>query len=354
MFLPPRCPYRSCRQHARPEPAFFRRHGCYTPRCRPMPVPRFRCKTCRRTFSRQTFRMDFRDHRPHLNPQLMMLLSSGLGLRQSARLLQLSRRCAELKARKLGRHLRRFNLNLRGPLREGAKLQFDELETYEGRRNTRPLSVPVLIEAESRYIIWAEAAPIRPRGKMTPARRAAIAAEELRFGPRKDLSRRSCKRTLKRGADLARNLTCVNLATDEKTTYPTLAAQAFGTSRLAHSQSSSVLPRNVRNPLFSINHTEAMARDLMGRLRRESWLVSKQRRFLDIALQVHMAYRNYVRRRTNRDDQSSAQRLGFAPRRMSPQELLSWRQDGGELSIHPLSQNGECVRDWRAAERSAA
>ena len=43
-------------------------------------------------------------------------------------------------------------------------------------------------------------------------------------------------------------------------------------------------------------------RDLMGRLRRESWLVSKKRRYLDLGLQVHMAYRNLVRKRFNHDD----------------------------------------------------
>ena len=101
------------------------------------------------------------------------------------------------------RHLRRLNLNLRGDLPTGSILHFDELETYEGRRNTRPLSVPVLIERQSRYLIWAEAAPIRPRGKMTEARKRAIREDELRFGRRHDLSVRSVRRTLRRGADLA-------------------------------------------------------------------------------------------------------------------------------------------------------
>lgn len=84
-----------------------------------------------------------------------------------------------------------------------------------------------------------------------------------------------------------------------------------------------------------------MARDLMGRLRRRSWLVSKEPRYLDLALQVFMAYRNYVRRRFNRDRASPAQMLGFVGRRMTWHELLSWRQDWGtELSIPPLAGAG--------------
>ena len=76
MFQPPRCPNRACAAHARPDPGFCIRHGSYSPACRSAPVPRFRCKSCRRTFSRQTFRMDFADHRPDLNARLFTLPDS--------------------------------------------------------------------------------------------------------------------------------------------------------------------------------------------------------------------------------------------------------------------------------------
>lgn len=354
MFRPPRCPYRDCPEHRRPRVDFHRLHGSYRVKCRAHPVPRFRCTTCARTFSRQTFRMDHRDHRPDLNARLLRVLASGIGLRQAARHLGLTRRCTELKFRKLARHLRRLNLNLQGALPEGAVLQLDELETYEGRRNTRPLSVPVLIERESRFIVWAEAAPIRPRGKMTKSRLEAIADDERRFGRRKDLSQRSVRRTLERGAVLSRHLPFVVLSTDEKTTYRPLAEQAFGRERLVHLQTSSKLARTTWNPLFAINSTEAMARDLLGRLRRESWLVSKARRYLDLGLQLFMAYRNLVRRRFNDDEQSAAQRLGFVTRRLSWGETLSWRQDWGRRSLHPLSRGRRGVGEGLARGRLAA
>jgi len=337
MFTPPRCPNWRCSQHRLPTPRFFSRHGHYLARCRPRPIPRFLCRACRRTFSRQTFRADYRDHRPDLNPLLLRSIASGVGLRQSARNLHLSPRCTELKFRKLARHLRRLNLNLRGNLPAGSSFQLDELETYEACRNTRPLSIPVLIETSSRFVIWAEAATIRPRGRMSPARERAIQRDLKRHGFRRDLSRRGLGRTLRRGADLAGDLERVQLDTDCKSSYPGLAREAFGSKRLIHSTTSSKLPRTIANPLFPINQTEALARDLMGRLRRESWLVSKKRRFLDLALQVFMAYRNYVRRRFNRDKASPAQMLGFVPRRMAEGELLTWRQDWGRDSIHPLA-----------------
>jgi len=343
MFQPPCCPYRGCPRHRNPVLGFFRPHGSYHPKCRPRPVPRFRCRTCGRTFSRQTFRADYRDHRPHLNIPLFLSLASGTGLRQTSRNLGLSLRCTELKFRKIARHLRRLNINLRTPLPEGSVLQFDELETYETRRNTRPLSVPLLIERESRFIVWAESAPIRPRGKMTKARRRAILEDEQRFGPRKDLSARSVARTLDRGADLVSNLDRVVLESDEKASYPAHARRAFGATRLEHRTTNSRLARGTFNPLFPINHTEAMLRDLTGRLRRESWLVSKKRRYLDLGMQLWIAYRNLVRRRFNPDRKSPAQLLGFVKRRLTCGEALSWRQDWGRDSIHPLGRRGESI-----------
>ena len=62
--------------------------------------------------------MDYRDHRPDRNPLVFLLLGSGIGLRQTARIADLSPRATELKFRKIARHLRRLNLNLRGPWRE--------------------------------------------------------------------------------------------------------------------------------------------------------------------------------------------------------------------------------------------
>ena len=348
MFQPPRCPFRHCPRHLDPRSGFFARHGSYKPLCRPHTVPRFRCRTCARTFSRQTFRMDYRDHRPSLNAPLFRLIASGVGLRQSSRLLGLSLRCTELKFRKIARHLRRLDLNLRRSLPAWTSLQFDELETYEGRRNTRPLSVPILIEQQTRYVIWSEAAPIRPHGRMSEARKEAVRQDELRYGQRKDLSARSVERTLRRGVDLAQDLFSVELHTDEKSTYPAVARRLFGRQRLRHYRTNSRVPRTVWNPLFPINHTEAMARDLLGRLRRESWLVSKKRRYLDLGLALWACWRNYVRRRFNRDEASPAQMLGFVDRRLTETELLSWRQDWGKRSLHPIGRASRSIDQGEA------
>jgi hypothetical protein len=293
--------------------------------------------------------MDYRDHRPDLNAKLVELLASGVGLRQSSRLLGLSRHCLELKFRKIARHLRRLNLNLQGQLPAGSILQLDELETFEEMRALRPVTVPIVIDKRSRFIVWAESAPIPARHRKTKHGRRR--SEELaRFGRRRDGSRRACRRTLGRAEALCRDLQTIEIETDEKRSYPALIRKVFGDERrILHGKTKSTRQRDVSNPLFAINQTEALSRDLMGRLRRQSWLVSKKRRYLDLGLALFTAWRNLVRRRFNHDWQSPAQVLGFVPRRLSEEELCSWRQDWGRRSIHPLTWNAESIE--RYAER---
>ena len=345
MFTPPRCPHRDCTRHLDPTPEFFVRRGYYYPKCRPHGVPRFRCRTCRRSFSRQTFRVDRYDHKPHLNEWVLKLLCSGIGLRQTARLIGMTARNTEMKFRKLGRHARRLNCNLRSDLPADATLQLDELESYEGRRSTRPLTLPMLIDRGSRLIIAARSAPIRPSGPMPEKRKRAIAEDEQRYGRRRSLSRAAVYLVLVVGKRLCRHWKTVRLQTDEKKSYPKLAKRAFGAERLEHSRTPSTLARGTYNPLFPINHTEAMARDLNGRLRRQSWLVSKKFRFLDLQLHLYAAYRNFIRPRFNGEQESPAMLVGWLPQCLSANQVLSWRQDWGGLSGHPLSRHAEPMSD---------
>ena len=69
-------------------------------------------------------------------------------------------------------------------------------------------------------------------------------------------------------------------------------------------------------------------------------------------MNLFMAYRNFVRPRHNGEKKTPAQLLGFVAKRMSPTDLLNWRQDWGWFSIHPLSRRTTSIRAVRARERS--
>ena len=352
MFSPPRCPFPSCPAHSierRANTRFYKRNGFYYPKCRAHPVPRFKCRECGRGFSRQTFRQDYRDHKPHLNAKLAELLAHGLGLRQSAVILRLSRRSTVRKARKLSAHLGFLNRNLLDQFPDGCSFQMDEMETFEGERTVLPLTVPVLIEQESMFVVDARSAPIRPSGKMSRKRKAAIRKRERAEGRRRNESRGCLKRVLRQGAKYCKKLSRIRIDTDEKTTYPGLIRWAFG-PRHEHRQSSSKLPRDTGNRLFPINHMNAMARYLTGRLRRRSWLASKKGRFLDLQLEVFKAYKNFVRPRFNGEQETPGMILRLVHQQLAPTDLVSWRQDWGWFSPHPVDGR-RSIRAVRARDR---
>ena len=328
--------------HVSPEGRFFVRYGFHRPICRSVPVPRFRCKACGRLFSRQTFRFDYRDHRPDLNARVFLLLCSGVGLRQTSRLVGIATKNLEKKFRKIGRHCRLLNRNTRKQLPAPVTLQMDEMESYEGRRRVRPVTVPTLIERSSRLILDMSSAPIRPSGQMSAARRAAIHEDEKRHGKRPSRSMPAVRRVLRVAGRVCEGHRAVVLQTDQKSTYPNLARSVLGRA-LVHERTSSRVVRDVRNPLFPINHTEAMARDLIGRLRRRSWLVSKKRWCLNLHMHIYMCYRNLCRPRFNGERATPAQLVGWVQQRLRPNQILSWCQEFGSRSGHPLSMNAEPV-----------
>ena len=253
------------------------------------------------------------------------------------------------KSRKLAVHLGPFNRNLLDQLPDGCSFQMDEMETFEKERTVLPLTVPVLLEQESMFVIDARSAPIRPSGKMSRKREEAIRRRERVEGRRRNESRGCLKRVLRQGAKFCKRLSKVRIDTDEKTTYPSLIRSAFG-PRHEHRQSSSKLPRDTSNRLFPINHMNAMARYLTGRLRRRSWLASKKRQFLDLQLEVFKAYKNFVRPRFNGEQETPAMVLRLVHQRLALADLVSWRQDWGWFSPHPV-EGHRSIRAVRARDR---
>ena len=338
-FTPPRCPNRACPMFAAPSGRFYTTNGGYQPKCRTEPVPRFRCKTCGRGFSRQTFRHDYYDHRPELNAPVFKLLSSGVGFRQISRYVGCGARCPQQKLVKMARTLAKLRDNLCPRLAGGRAFVMDEEETYEVA-SIRPLTMPVLIERETWFLLAEDVGSIRRLAKPGTRRRVAQEADEKKRGRRPDESRACVQRVLRALAGKCPEGDIL-LQTDMKSSYAKLARRIFG-ARLAHETTSSKQVRDKHNPLFPINVTLAMTRDNCSRLRRKSWLVTKRGVRLRDHMHLFAVYRNFVRRRFNRDaaTDTPGKLLGLVPRNLKTREVLAWRQDWGDFSIHPMSVCG--------------
>jgi hypothetical protein len=325
--------------HRDPQPGFYTCQGSYRPKCRREPVPRFECSWCGKGFSRQTFRGDYRDHKPELNVPLFLDLISGVGLRQAARKLGLGVQSVQRKFRKIGRLLGLLNRNLLRELPDHCTYLFDEIESFEDK-SICPLTVPVLIEKTSKLVVATGVASIRRMTRRGSKKQKWLKLHEQEHGKRLDLGRACVHKVLRRFRKLLGNQ-AATLITDQKGLYAALSRSLFG-SQVVHLAFSGKLARTTWNPLFPINHTEAMLRDNCGRLRRRSWLVSKRATCLLLQLQLFTAYRNWHRKRTNDDEigRTPAVVLGVLARQLGLSELLAWRQDWRRRSIHPGSASG--------------
>jgi len=293
-------------------------------------VQRFRCRSCRRTFSRQTFRADYRQKKPHINATCLRLMVSCVGLRQAAQVLQVARRTIERRFEWLARHASDWHDNqlagaqLRGPF------QLDELESFEANRY-QPVTVPVLIDRSSLFIIASGVGALRRKGRMTPGQRRRRAEHECLHGRRPSQSPRAVRSVLAQLRRVVGARQPVVLDSDHKPLYGQLGQKIFP-GRFIWQRHDAAARRDRGNPLFPINHTNARLRHFLARLRRRTWCVSKRREGLQWHLAIATLWSNYVRGITNRTRTTAAQAIGVARRAYRPEEVLAWRQDWGELS----------------------
>lgn len=327
MFVPPRCPYPACSTPLDPAAPFFHRDGLYRPRCRAHPVQRFRCRVCLRRFSRQSFRADRNQKKPHLNAAFLRLMLACVALRQAARVLGVARRTVERRFLWLARHAAEFHRNRLAAL--DGPFMLDELETFEANRY-QPVTVPVLIEPRSLFLIASAAGPLRRKGRMTPTQKRRRTEHEARHGRRPSHSAAAVRAVLLRLRPCVASGRPVVLHSDRKPLYERLGRRLFG-SRFTWVPHSASARRDRRNPLFPINHTNARLRHFLARLRRRSWCVSKRRLRLQQHLQIATLWVNYCRPITNRTGTTPAQSLGLAARRLREEEVLAWREDWGRL-----------------------
>jgi transposase-like protein len=327
-FQPGSCPRPDCSSHVSGHHRWSFKGG-FTRDCDGRTVQRFLCHECHRTFSTQTFRVDYRLKKPQLNHSLFGPFISKVTHRQAARVVGCSRWTVAHRLKLLGKHCRDFHLwRLSRATERGGiagRFQLDELETYEHSRRLAPVTVPVLIERSSYFVVDLHTAPLPCRGGLSEADRVKKAERERIAGVRKSGSRKAVTKCFETLAAFHARGRPIHVETDRKSTYPGILKRRFG-RRVLHRRCSSTAKRNYENPLFPINHTLAMLRDGVSRLVRRTWAASKFRQRLELHASIWIAWRNYVRGITNRAKTTSpAMALGVETRQWTVAELCAWR-----------------------------
>jgi transposase-like protein len=216
----------------------YQRRGTFTRACDGRKVQRFQCKGCKRTFSTQTFRVDYRLRRPALDGPIFCDLVSKVTQRQITRKLFCNRRTVARRLMIFGRHCQAFHerlLHARDPARcwQGRFL-LDELETYEQNRRLKPVTVPVLVHRPSHCILHTSVGTLPPRRPLLPANQKKLVQLELTEGRRRSESRTKVAECFQILKSVCASTSIVRVNTDQKHAYRALLKEAFG-DRMAQS-----------------------------------------------------------------------------------------------------------------------
>jgi len=328
-FEPPFCPDLRCPSRSSTPSFRWRRDGRYRRACDARRVQRFLCLCCRRRFSSQSFRLDYRQHKSRLNRAIFGCFFSKVNHRQAARILRVNRKTIERRLRLWGPALREFHecqlerKRLRGGL--SGTWTLDEQETFEHDRRLQPVTLPILIQWRTYFVLHVETAPLPARGGLSAYDEERKRVREARWGRRRSGSTEAvarCFEAWRRVHDGG----LAHLVTDRKTSYPGLFKRCFGDRFGSHVRVSSTETRNRKNPLFPINHTLAMFREHVSRLARRTWAAAKLRERLESHLWIWIAWRNYVRGITNQAKHiTPAMATGVTSQPLTIRRLLRWR-----------------------------
>ncbi len=252
---------------------------------------RFRCQQCLRTFSEASFSRCFRQRKRHLNGLVFEHLCSGVSQRRAARLLRVNKKTIVRKFIFLGiqAHLLLKASNQRNPASN--IVEFDDLETFEHSK-CKPLSVTMAVESGSRRILGF-------RVSRMPAKGLLAAISRKKYGIRKDERPRARRELFAeiapfvcKGAVFKSDMN-PSYGPDVKRHFPGSEHKVFK-GRRGCVVGQGELKSGGFDPLFSLNHSFAMARANMNRLFRRTWCTTKKPECLALHFAMYALYHNLV------------------------------------------------------------
>jgi transposase-like protein len=330
-WLPPHCPNPNCLHHkAFSSNSDFKRIGYYRSQANPNRIPRFLCKTCRRSFSRQTFSTTYWQKRPFLDRDIFMSLVGCMCNRQIARAQQVAHETIARHVARIARHcaLRHQKMLDRAP--PFTDVVADGFESFEFSQ-WFPIHHHVVVDNVSTFFITHTDSELRRKGRMTAAqkRRRRELEETLGRPPRGTIGRDmgEALETAVRGAPAA------VVSTDEHPSYRSSVRRPG--IPITHLRTNSRRARTVHNPLFPVNLLDLVIRHSSSNHKRETIAYSKRRQASAERLLVFQMWWNAMKwRALGRPPETPAMALGLLDRPLMVEDVLDERifRDHVELS----------------------
>jgi len=274
------CPNPACCYFNRESAAavrWWRRAGSFDTLCRG-PIQRFRCLSCGKTCSTQTFSIHYWTHSTCDLQRLREDLDSSSGLRQIARRWLSSYRVVQNRIRRLARNAVALLHSATAEHTLDEHLVIDGFQSFV-RSQYFPADFNLVVGADSQFLYGFSFAALRRKGRMSALQRRRRAMIDAHWSP----PRRSvyaAMTTLLGDLSAMISRGCAHsprvIFTDEHHSYPPAlaAVPALHTlmleQRLSHVQISSHRARTTRNRLFAVNYLDRQIRKNCGEHVRET------------------------------------------------------------------------------------
>ena len=269
MLIPPFCPYSECANHtALPITGrWYHLAGSYHTTVSGT-VTRFICLGCGRTFSEQTFRLDYFVKRKLSYRRIFTYMTNCGGIRATARVLGVSHQAISNRLGRLARQSMALQADLLSAFTPKESLVTDGFESFV-KDQYQPNNIHLLVGKNSQFLFAYDYAHLRRKGRMTDEQKEERSRREQHY----IRERRTISQSFKQIADMVeqfalRRYSALNgggrkrlcLHSDEKFEYQEVLKQSPILQELRrremffHLTTSSRLVRSVRNPLFAVNY----------------------------------------------------------------------------------------------------
>jgi transposase-like protein len=283
------CPYCSNKNEVGRNKKNYWRIGHYYRHCDKSLVQRYKCGSCRRTFSDAYYSLHYRHRRRDVIRPLFGLLTGGFSLRRSAKYISINRKTVVRKFRLIGQ----FSINaledLNRVIGKANEFQFDDLETFEHTKY-KPLSVTLAVEKHTRRILGFAVSQMPAKGLL--AKRAI-----KKYGFRQDLRKQGRRELFKSLNNLVSEKP--KIESDMNPHYESDVRHFFNNSEYTQHRGrrgcvvgQGELKSGGFDPLFSLNHTCAMLRANINRLFRKTWCTTKKPECLKYHIAMYSIFHN--------------------------------------------------------------
>jgi len=300
----------------------FKKAGTYYRRVDGKCIQRFACKTCKRTFSTQTFSTTYWLKKPTLIKDVFHKTTGGMSNRQVAKDLKVEPSTVDRIISRMARHSLLFHIRMLQLGKSPSEIAVDGFETFEFSQYY-PFHHHTAVEKDTDFFIYFTDSELRRKGRMTKAQKQKREMLEKQHGrPDPKAIQKDMKHLLE--VTLKDQLSAT-VYSDAHQSYKAPIRQV--NCEITHVVTPGKAHRDSRNNLWEINLLDLLIRHYGANHKRETIAWSKRRQSSSERLVIFLIWRNYMkgRREKERSSPTPAMERGMLDHRLTVEEVFGER-----------------------------